>query len=774
MTASASAVLLGAPLIPRTRLIGRETERATARAMLVDQAVALLTLTGPGGVGKTRLAKTIAQEIALHFADGAVWVDLAPLDDPELMVPVIARALGLRDTGSQPVVVQLIGFLRQRELLLVLDNFEHLLDAAPQLSALLSSCPRLTILVTSRSVLHLSGEHDLPVPPLALPPAREAISATEAATSDAARLFIERAQAVRPDFTLTDANAAMVVAICQRVDGLPLAIELAASRITHLPIPALLQRLEQRLPLLTGGPRDLPARLRTMRDAIAWSYDLLTADEQAFFRRLAIFVGGFSLEAAEAIVDAPLSQGLSILDGIASLVDKSLLQVIEGAGGEPRYQMLETVREFALEQLSACGEAEELGRRHARYFADLAECLGPAVHGADQRAALLPLDADEANLRLALSWAIAHAERALALRIAVTLWPYWFARGRFREGTAWTEAAFALTGDAPLEDRLRALNMTANMLFLSGAYERAAVTAQLLLELAQREGHGAGEAMGLMQLSFIASAQRDHDTAVERSEAALAQFRALGCRAWLPWAAQRAGIERLRRGDVARAEQLFREAVNLFLELGNEGGTAMALCNLGVALHSKGDSAGAALILRAALHREVALEREWQIVDVLLGLADIALTRRQVHSAVNLLGAIEALGETVGYVPHSWARYAYDRIMTDARAAIGEDSFSTLFRQGQRLAWPEAVHMALSVTAEHAASADTSAADWGLTPRELEVLRLVAAGHSNREVAEMLFISVPTVKRHLSTVLSKLALPSRSAATAFAHSRGLV
>jgi predicted ATPase len=351
MVASTASPLLGSVPIPRTRLIGREAELARAHELLLDEAVPLLTLTGPGGVGKTRLAQSLVHNVAEHFANGVVWIDLARVSDPALVVPTIAHTIGLRDSSDLPVSEQLMGFLHQRTLLLVLDNFEHLVDAAAELSALLTKCPRVTALVTSRSVLHLTAEHDLPVPPLPVPPAHEAMSCEEAISSAAVRLFIARAHAVRPDFRLSDANAADVAAICQRLDGLPLAIELAASRITHLPIPALLQRLEHRLPLLTGGARDLPARLRTMRDAIAWSYDLLTAAEQALFRRLAIFVGGFSLEAAAAIVDARLSQGMAILDGIASLVDNSLLQTIEGEGGEPRYQMLETVREFGLERL---------------------------------------------------------------------------------------------------------------------------------------------------------------------------------------------------------------------------------------------------------------------------------------------------------------------------------------------------------------------------------------------------------------------------------------
>jgi non-specific serine/threonine protein kinase len=513
-----------------------------------------------------------------------------------------------------------------------------------------------------------------------------------------------------------------------------------------------------------------------MSDAIAWSYDLLSRDEQALFRRLAVFAGGFSLEAAEGTVGSLGGQRVAVLDGIASLVGKSLIQMTEGARGEPRYRMLETIREFGWERLGASGEAEEFGRRHAHFFATLAECLGPAVAGSDQRTALVPLDADEANLRLAIEWSIVHAERTLALRIVVALWPFWFARGRFREGTAWTERALALTGDAPLEDRLRALNMTANMHFLSGEYARAAATAQTLLALAQGEGHGVGEAMGLLQLSFIAGAARDHDTAVERSEAALARFRALGCRIWLPWAALRAGLERLRRGDVDRAENLFREAVNVFLEFGNEGGTAMALCNLGLALQSKGDSAGAERVLRAALKREVVLEREWQIVDVLLGLADIALARRQVRRAVVLLGAVEALGEKVGYVHHGWVRDAYDRIVIDARAAIGEDEVRTLSEQGRCLAWPEAVDVALGVPSEVANSSlsnATGAPDLGLTPREVEVLRLVADGYSDRQIAHVLSISPKTAGNHVSRILAKLEVETRTAAATQAVRHGL-
>jgi DNA-binding CsgD family transcriptional regulator len=379
---------------------------------------------------------------------------------------------------------------------------------------------------------------------------------------------------------------------------------------------------------------------------------------------------------------------------------------------------------------------------------------------------------------LAIGWAIAHEERALALRMAIALWTCWFERGRFREGATWSEAALALTGDVPLDDQLWALNITANMHFLSGEYVRSRSNAQTLLELARREGHGTGEAMGLMQLSFVPGAEGDYDTAVDLAEAALARFRALGCRRWLPWAAERAGLERLRRGDLDRAEHLFRESLNLFLELGNEGGTTTALTDLALALHAKGDLAGAEVLLHGALQREVVLERDWQIVDDLLALADLALTRRQPRRAVLLLGAADALHETVGHAHIGWPRHAHAHIESGARRDLGDEAFLAVWQQGHALPMSDAVAVALTAgdDGEPAASlrAESLSQDLGLTPRELDVLRLVAQGQSNLQIADTLFISVPTVKSHLSGILGKLGLPSRSAATAYAHTHDLL
>ena len=613
-----------------TPLVGREALLAMVRARLLDPGVRLLTLTGTGGVGKTRLALQAAADLlderdgpdadGAPFPDGAWLVPLAAVRDPALVLAAVAQALGVKEAAGWPLGDVLGAFLRPKRLLLVLDNFEQVVAAAPVVAELLAAAPRLTALVTSRAVLRLSGEHDLAVPPLELPPPpnpddpRRAESAAGLSQYESVRLFLERARAARADFGVTDETAPAVAEVCRRLDGLPLAIELAAARVRLLPPPALLARLEHRLPLLTGGARDLPTRHQTLRAAIAWSYDLLSSGPQALFARLAVFVGGWTLDAAEAVCNPPGLPPVDVLDGVAALVDESLVRPEDGPDGEPRFAMLETVAEYAREQLTASGEDEALGRAHAAFYLALAERVEPEVQGSRQVAWLDRLEREHDNLRTALRWWVEAggadgAERGL--RLGGALARFWDVRGHVREGRERLAGLLALAPPGAPTDawgaaRGRALTGAGLLAHRQGDYASAQVLHEQALALHRRRGDRPGAAAALDELGHVAEGRGDLPAARALLHESLALWRELGDTLGLAATLSHLGSAAYHQGDLTAARAHYQDALAHYQDKGHRTGVAECLNNLGRVLCWRGDLPAA----RALLHESLTLRRE--------------------------------------------------------------------------------------------------------------------------------------------------------------------
>jgi non-specific serine/threonine protein kinase len=795
MAEQISSLMPGSFPISRPRLIGRESETAAITSLLRLADVRLVSITGPGGVGKTCLARHLAHERAIMLPIATAFVELAPVIDATLVGPSIAAAIGLSNTGRGHHVEALIAHLQDREFLLVLDNFEHVLAAAPVLAGLLTHCPRLKLLVTSRARLRLSGERTFPLMPLRLPPAGH-VAVVDVAAVEAVRLFVERAEAVDPAFTLTATNAAAVAEICRRLDGLPLAIELAAARIDVLPPAAMLTRLDRQLPLLTGGPRDAPVRLQTMRAAIAWSYEVLSPAEQALFRRLAVFPGGVSLEAATWVADdlprgetAGLpprgprdSSGASaVFERISVLCHMSLLHAVDAATSEPRYAMLHTLREFGMEQLEAAEEIDAIRHKQGEYFAALARQTDPLVSESyeDQRW-LDQIEMEDDNLWSVLTWSLESSHVEVGLRLADAISQYWYLRKRrLTEARIWLDRALESGRRAGVPDRVLALALScaSTLAHLQDDADQAVALAEESLGIFERLGASVSVARVRYILAIAVYMHGDCGRAERLYHEAIAQLRAEDDRYFVAEALLGAAQIALDHGDQQRAAAAYTESLQISQRLGSKSCAAMAQSGLGFLARSRGEPVAAHQHFQDSLSVWCEIADPASIAVCLEALASTVCSLGAPQRAARLLGAAEALREQSSYpIPHN-ALPTYQQVVTAIQAALSMRQFATAWVEGRALSVAEAVALAREdlpqPDAGSALQQERPQARWGLTERELEVLRLLAQGLTDREIADTLFISRRTASDHVSHILRKLVARSRSDAAALAVRQGL-
>jgi predicted ATPase/serine/threonine protein kinase/DNA-binding CsgD family transcriptional regulator len=843
-------------------LIGREQEVAAIQRLLSRQEVRLLALTGPGGTGKTRLGLQVAAELSDRFPDGVYFVNLAPISDPALVVPTIAQTLGVKESAEQPLLDLLSAFLREKQLLLLLDNFEQVVSAAVQVAELLATCPKLKGIVTSRAVLHVRWEQEFAVPPLSMPDPKHLPDLVTLSQYEAVALFIQRAQAARPEFQLTNANAAAVAEICVRLDGLPLAIELAAARIKVLSPQALLARLGQRLTVLTSGARDVPVRQQTLRNTITWSYDLLEAAEQQLFRRLSVFGGGWTLGAAEALY-AALDDGSNdgaggLLDRITSLLDNSLLYRMDSEGNEPRFAMLETLREYAFESLAASQELNAARQAHAAYYLRLVEAELEREEGR-QREKLELLEQEHDNLRAALRFTLEQAEAgrdsAMALHLGSVLTPFWLMRGHWSEGRAFLERALTKREGVGGTVLAKALVATGKLAFQQGDYERAELLAEESLALFREIGDTRGstpalEILGvlawnrgklssaqallqealalykqtsdkqatvnlLVDLAWLARGQGEYtrarvlceecltlssdlgdtrgaanaqllmaqmlfDTQATptlvrtQAEDVLALYRQVDDKEGIAACFHLLGQIILLQDETEEARSWFEQSVALHKELGHQAGLAWAVSGLARVAFAQGDYIVARNRYEESLARAKAMDDQELLVSCMEGMAMVVSAQGEPAWAARLWGAAEVLRKTIGE-PLSPVEHAfYERAIMDARRRLGERAFEAGWVQGRTMTPDQALQAQLPLPAL-SASPSTSVAGRmpiaypaGLTVREVEVLRLVAKGMTDAQIAETLVISPRTVNTHLTSIYNKIGVSSRSEATRYA------
>jgi non-specific serine/threonine protein kinase len=790
--------------VQRTRLIGREHDAAAVRRVLLEADGRTVTLTGAGGCGKTRLALAVAGDVVDGFADGVWLVELAPLADPLLLPQAVATALGVREQPPRPILNTLVASLRSRQLLLVLDNCEHLVEACAHVAdAMLRSCPDVRLLATSREPLGVQGEITWRVPSLAVRDLQQARSLEELARSPAVQLFVDRTQAVRPAFVLTHQNGKAIAQICRRLDGLPLGIELGAARMRSLGVDQLLERLDAHVGVLVGASRTAPSRQQTLQATLDWSYALLTPTERVVFRRLAVFASGCSLEAAEMVCAGDAFDGAEILELLSRLVDKSLV-VMEECDGRARYRLLEPVRQYAQEQLQATGELAAVQERHAGFFLALAEQWAGWTRGA-RTFDMEELEQD--NLRTALRWCVDHGAADMGLRMARGCMFFWNQRTALAEGRMWLSLLLKLPGaEQPTVARAAALGCSGLIAMRHGDFalaralhEQGLATARQVGDLAQLYSNlqDAGwsalyrgeyrpaqtsfeeavatartvgdlvcEAWGLCCIGTVAEFEADAATAGAYGEKALSLAKSLDEPWLMGMALSILGHATFAQGDVAPARRQTEEGLAVLRRVGHQWGMAYALDNLGhiAVVQEQHAEAQARFAESLTLSQEAGdVNGTAQSLD---GLAAVAAARGQQERAFLLIGAAAALRESIDAPLHPLGRERRNRWLNALRRTVGEDAFTQAWARGHALTLDEGVALAFEETRPAAGAGSVHAPDTvpasPLSPREQEVAALLAEGLSNRQIAERLVITERTVAAHVEHILDKLVFSSRT------------
>ena len=804
-----------------TALVGRDREVADLRQLLLSDDGRLVTLTGVGGCGKTRLALGVASSLIGSFKDGIWLVELAALADPPLVPQAVASVLGVRERSDRSLLDALVAFLARRQVLLVLDNCEHLVKACAELAdTLLHGCPGVRLLATSREALHIPGERAWRVPSLAIPDPHSIVRHDELVRYSAAQLFVERAQAAQSNFGVTPRGAPVLAAICARLEGLPLAIELAAAWVRALGVEQILERLDDAFELLVGGSRLAPSRQQTMRATLDWSYGLLAPSEQIVFRRLAVFVGGWSLEAAEEVCSGSGVAPQDVLGLLTRLVDASLVQVDE-RDGRARYRLLEPVRQYAQARLGASGELDAVRYQHATCFQSFAERweTDANVGGPGRPAAHAALELERDNLRGALRWCLDQGDAPMGFGLGRAHWTLWVVQGALSEGRAWLSQLADLP-DAAKAPAMRAVaqSIEATLAWRQGSYARAqelqrealpllrqaddpwplhaalvdsGLIAQHLgdyraaqahfdeaLAVARAAGDRVHEAIALNNLGMLALVQEDYSTAYARSEASLATARAVGDAWAMSNSLHTLANVMLRQGDLATARRLAEESLVLHRQIGERFLLAYSLDLMGQVAMAEGHYAEARAALRESLQLHRELGNRAGIADTLESIAALAAIETHSERAVQLAGAAAGIREQVGAPLSPIGRAKLDRCLVPVRQALGAETITVAWVAGRDMAAEQALDLALAATEaptkRSSGPPERSAQQVaGLSPRELEVAALLALGLSNRQIAQRLVVTERTVAAHIEHILDKLGFASRHQVSAWAEEHGL-